>query len=108
MGLDMYLEKKSKNWKQKMLASLENKEEYEEVRYWRKCYQIHDWFCDNFEVENCEYAEVSKEELLQLVEYLKEEEGDDYFKPNEEIKQLNKIITETDWDNEEIYYYAWW
>jgi len=105
----MYLEKKSKNWKQKMLASLENKGNYEKVKYWRKCYEIHEWFCDNFEVENCEYVEVSKEELLQLVEYLKDIEfEDDYFKNNEEIEALKKIITETDWENEEIYYYAWW
>jgi len=105
----MYLHKKSKNWKQKMLASLENKEDYEEVMCWRKCWEIHDWFCNNFEVENCEHIKIEKEELLELIEYLKEIKfEDDFYKNNQEIKQLNKIITETDWDNEEIYYYAWW
>jgi len=104
----MYLEKKSKNWKQKMIASLSNKEEYETLMYWRKCYEINDWFCNMIDVENCKHIKVEKEELLALIEYLKEEEGDDYFKPNQEIKQLNDIIAETDWDNEEIYYYAWW
>jgi len=105
----MYLEKKSKNWKQKMLDSLSNNEEYEQLIYWRKCYEINDWFCNNINVENCEHIKVSKEELLELIEYLgciKFE--DDYFKSNQEIKQLNKVIEETDWDNEEIYYYAWW
>ncbi len=119
MGLDMYLFKKSKNIKQLILNNLNDERDYKEVAYWRKDYLIHEWFCENFEVENCEYVEISKERLLELVEYLKENieesRGDEYISTKviidyngDSIKILNKIIEETDWENEEIYYYAWW
>ena len=105
MGLDMYLFKKSKNIKQKILNSLNDESDYKEVAYWRKDYFIHEWFCYNFNVENCNYNEISKEDLLSLIEYIKSEEDEDR---KEDIKILNKIIEETDWENEEIYYWAWW
>ena len=103
----MYLAKKSKNWKQKMLASLENKEEYEKVMYWRKAYELHEGFCNILNVENCEYVKVEEEELLELIEHL-ELNMDLEAELNSHITELNKVITETDWENEEIYYYAWW
>lgn len=99
----MYLEKKSKNIKQEILNSLNNESGYETLRYWRKDYLIHEWFYNNFEIKNCEYVNISKEKLLELVEYLEDEED-----RKVDIKELNKIIEQTDWENEEIYYYAWW
>ena len=119
MGLDMYLFKKSKNIKIQIINSLNDESGYKEVMYWRKCWNIHDWFCNNFEVENCKHIKIEREDLLALIEYLKyndgngdeygmsEEEGED-FNENQEINSLMKIIEKTDWDNEEIYYWAWW
>ena len=119
MGLDMYLFKKSKDVKKLILIELSDEKVYEKVYYWRKDYLIHEWFCEYFEIENCVYVEISKKELLWLVEYLKEniKEGGEFGggteKENESynkisIKNLNKIIKETDWEIEGIYYYAWW
>ena len=111
MGLDSYLYKKSSNIKQLILNELSDESGYEELAYWRKDYLIHEWFCDNFEIENCEYAEITEEELLELVEYIKsnsEDNSEDFEDRKEDIKLLNKIINETDWDNEGVYYYSWW
>jgi len=115
----MNLFKKSKNIKQKILNSLSEEDDRIEVAYWRKDYLIHEWFCEHFEVENCGDIEVTKEDLLLLVEYIKEniKDGGEWDNLDEEeneklnkvsIKVLNKIINETDWDNEEIIYWAWW
>ena len=119
MGLDMYLFKKSKDVKQLILNNLSDEDDYEKIAYWRKDWLIHEWFCEYFEIENCEYVEISEEELLWLVEYLEEhiKECGEYGEESEvesekynkdSIKKLNKIVKEIDWENEKIYYYAWW
>lgn len=43
---------------------------FENVGYWRKANAIHKWFVDNVQngVDNCEYYEVSKEQLEELLE----------------------------------------
>lgn len=104
MGLDMYLHKRQNDIRTKILENLSGEPEYEEVAYWRKDYLIHEWFCDRFEfLENCEEIELDKYDLLDLIEFLKEEKNRE-----EDIEKLNKIIEDTDWDNEKISYYAWW
>ena len=42
---------------------------FEEVGYWRKANAIHKWFVENIQndVDNCEYYEVSKEQLEELL-----------------------------------------
>ena len=128
MGLDMFLERKSKNERS------DTKGVWKEVMYWRKANQIREWFAVNLEggVENCRYSYVTKENLEDLVKDCKtvlnnhnkartllptsdgfffgSTECDDwYFKDLEEtVKSLEKIIKETDWDNEDVAYYEWW
>lgn len=123
MGLDMYLEK-----------SKVNSKDYEEVAYWRKANQIREWFNSHLEygVENCEHTLVDKEDLEQLLEDCKKVLEDHtlaeellptssgfffgstdydewYFEELEEtIKMLERILKETDFENENIYYYEWW
>lgn len=123
MGLDMYLEKRKVN-----------SEDYEEIAYWRKVNQIREWFNSHLEngVENCEYVQVSKEDLEQLLEDCKKVlENHDlaedllptssgfffgstdydkwYFEDLEHtVKMLEQILEETDFENEDIYYYEWW
>ena len=43
---------------------------FEDVGYWRKANAIHKWFVDNVqnEVDDCDYYEVSKEQLEELFE----------------------------------------
>lgn len=93
MGLDMYLEKKTyvQNWehmipeeKHKVIVLKNNtpidgiipeKIKYiaEEVAYWRKANQIHNWFVQNIQDGNDDCGEyyVSKDKLKELVELCK-------------------------------------
>jgi len=114
----MYLHRRTKDNKLRILEKLNGEEEYEEVMYWRKSFRIHEWFCNRFQIDNCEEVRISKKELLELIEYCKqllrnEKPQDDYDELNfdlfkEHMEKLQKIVDETDWNNEEIYYYAWW
>lgn len=115
MGLDTYLyKKKIESDREKVIRKPNNEErEYEEVGYWRKFYLLNDWFLSELGVDNCEEGEVSKELLKEFVNYLKElqedgEEEIDYYKIKEIKKEINKIIKETDWEKEQIFFYAWW
>lgn len=128
MGLDMWLERKSKNEKP------DTDGVWNEVMYWRKANQIREWFAVNLEegVENCRFSYVTKENLEDLVKDCKTvldnhnkahtllptsdgfffgstEYDDWYFKDLEEtVKSLKSIIKETDWENEDVAYYEWW
>ena len=115
MGLDTYLyKKKIESDREKVIRKLNNEErEYEEVGYWRKFYLLNDWFLSELGVDNCEEGEVSKELLEEFVNYLNElqEEGveeDSGYRYKDTIEEINKIIKETDWEKEQIFFYAWW
>jgi HPt (histidine-containing phosphotransfer) domain-containing protein len=123
MGLDMYLEKRRAN-----------SEEYEEIAYWRKANQIREWFNSHLEngVANCEYVQVSKEDLEQLLEDCKKvlkdhtlaedllptssgfffgstDYDEEYFEALEDtVKRLEQVLEETDFENEDVYYSEWW
>lgn len=98
MGLDMYLERcKRKAWGFRSVDIKDVKENnpklyeeikpfltlrgdyyqwediFEEVGYWRKANAIHKWFVDNVQdgVDNCEYYEVTKEQLEELLDICK-------------------------------------
>lgn len=60
MGLDMYLEKVTRE---------DNKKISEEIGYWRKANQIHKWFVDNVQdgVDNCATYPVAYEQLQELL-----------------------------------------
>ena len=142
MGLDMYLDKRYKFAEQ--LIDEETGEKYYDwqgVGYWRKANEIHKWFIDHLglpEDFNCEHAEVSKEDLEELIETCKFVLGrrdkndaikvaeeklptqggfffggtdyDEYYYEDLEytIKELEGVIQETDWDNEIVAYGCWW
>lgn len=128
MGLDMYLERKSKN------AKPDAKGVWDQVMYWRKANQIREWFANNLEggVENCNYSYVTRENLEKLVTvchivlenhskasallptssgffYGSTDYDEWYFRDLEDtIEGLEKVIEETDWENEDVAYYEWW
>ena len=115
MGLDMYLFKKKKDIKSKIISELTGEDGKEEVIYWRKCYDIHEWFGNLFgEMENCKDYKVTKEDLEKFIEWLKnEQEVDENIKYDEEecneyVGNIQEIINKTDWDKESIIYWAWW
>lgn len=63
MGLDMYLERMPRDKKP-------GDELNEEIGYWRKANQIHNWFVKNVQngIDDCEYhSEVTKELLKELL-----------------------------------------
>ena len=127
MGLDQYLFRKRKDDRRKELGT--------EVCYWRKANQIRQWFVNNTsypEDANCEKHLVTLEQLSQLLtdcedvlahrdmaeDILPTSEGfffggldydDSYYSDIEYTRrEISKIIEETDFDKEDIYYYEWW
>ena len=119
MGLDMWIEKRQK----------------EPVAEWRKANAVHRWFEKYSEegyLENCEQMRVTKqmlEELLATCKKVKEDHSiaekllptmDGFFFGDTKysqsyfhdiditIEQITKLLEETDFDKEELYYSAWW
>lgn len=137
----MYMFARSKN--EIPVLNEEGHKEYNwnEVAYWRKANEIHRWFIDYLGLDsdfNCEYAEVTKEDLEELVdtcklvlehkdkcdatkvamENLPTQGGfffggtdyDDYYYEDLEntVSQMERVINETDWENEIVAYSCWW
>lgn len=61
MGLDMYLIKRKK--------TNIDEDSFNEVAYWRKANQIHNWFVENVQdgIDDCGYYEVSRQQLQELL-----------------------------------------
>ena len=128
MGLDMYLYKRSGA-----------DQKFNEVAYWRKANQIHNWFVTNCQngIDECQETRVTKKNLIDLKEtcqaVLSTPESDRvetakrilptvggfffggteyneyYFGDLEDtVKMLDKVIDETDFEKEEIYYTSSW
>ena len=120
MGLDMYLFRREK------------RPEGEEVAYWRKANQIREWFDQHVGVANCHETPLTKEILLDLhndcISVLNNHDLAPIIMPTSEgfffgsteydewyfedlkdtLKMLDKVLKETDWETEEVYYYEWW
>ena len=126
MGLDMYLFKRNKQ---------NPDEEMKEVAYWRKANQIRNWIVEHTDYNinsNCEDYLLNKDILENLIADCKtvienpimadnimptksgfffgDTNYDNWYfaELKDTIKQVEKVIKETDWDNEDIYYYEWW
>ena len=127
MGLDMYLFKRNLK---------KPEEESIDVGYWRKANQIHNWFVENVQngVDDCGEYIVSPSQLRTLLEICKQihktkdpklaekllpttdsfffgsTDYDDYYFDDIEdtIDILTDVLEKTDFNNEEIYYSAWW
>ena len=123
MGLDMYLERRNSRTKS-----------YENVGYWRKANQIHNWFVENVQegIDDCNCYEVSEEQLKNLLDVCRKvkddinhakellptcegfffgsTEYDDYYLENidSSIKLLERVLKETNFNEESIFYYSWW
>ena len=131
MGLDMSLYRMK-------LADAEkdfDKAEKEEVIYWRKANQIRQWFVENCDYPvdgNCEWAEVTKENLETLIEdcqnvldrkveasevlptssgfFFGSTSYDEYYLENlrHTIECATRVLETTDFDTEVLYYTDWW
>ena len=88
MGLDMYLEKHTYIWKHGSRPTLTldypgvDPERVtiiqENIGCWRKANAIHKWFVDNVQdgVDECQTASVTKEQLQQLLNIVKQVQAD--------------------------------
>lgn len=67
MGLDMFLIK-SKKMKGLSFDKIFEEGDFEDVGYWRKANQIHNWFVQNVQggEDDCEFYEVSQSKLIEL------------------------------------------
>ena len=72
----------------------------ENVAYWRKYYDLADFFDERHDVENCGYYLLHEEEKKELKEYLKKHDPDS-FKDNLDIKLLGSRKAN-------LFYHAWW
>lgn len=117
----MWLHKRGKTAKGKIIMEIES--DYGrtsiELGYWRKDYDLHEKFLSYASLElekdlNCQAIILSKEDLIEILEWVKKYlfkvvasgEKIDTSHYTEEV--LTKAIKETDFENEEVYYYAWW
>jgi hypothetical protein len=107
MGLDSSLYRIGKTAKAKILTGLSDSgAEYgrEELAYWRKNWEIHGLFAlyrADGEDDNCTEIFITKENLSEILKQIDEE--DEYS-----IEVVKKVIEETDFEQEEIVYYAWY
>lgn len=114
-----------------------NSNDGEEIAYWRKANQIHEWMNKNLTevaVENCEGYPITKEQLEELRQvcvnvythqnekYSQEhlptttgffygsDEYDDWYynQVNNTIELIDKVLQSTDFNRQQIFYWAWW
>ena len=65
--------------------------EAEDVYYWRKAYDVQDYFYENFAVDNCKYVEISVEDLENIRECYDED-----------------VPIPTLGEDEHLFYYEWY
>lgn len=124
MGLDMYLNRTGKN-------------KNEEIYYWRKCNQVHDWFIRNGNLdEDFNFSDpsliIDKDLARKFIDELKivienHDKAEELFPTasgffwgntdydewyfenlkNTYTKLIGEFV-ETDWDNEHWEYICWW
>lgn len=105
---------------------------FEQVAYWRKFNALHQWFVTNVQlgIDKCGLYELNKDVLFELLEVLEEvhnlkkptklppaqgffwgsTEVDDYYwdKVESSIQTISKLIDNTDWDKERLFYQSSW
>lgn len=109
---------------------------FHEAGYWRKANQIHAWFVKHVQngEDDCGYYEVSKEQIEQLLKVVTEvlirkdenyavrnlptqdgfffggtEYDEDYWQDLEDTKKtLEKILSETDFEKQILFYHSSW
>jgi hypothetical protein len=118
MGLDMSLYKRPLSEKMRMLWKLDGRDEHIDLMYWRKLYILNDFIIQNYYKGdgdgNCEDIPLTEGNILDIIDFLeklKETDFEPYYSTDnrdDDVKKLKEIIDDTDFDNEEVYYHAWW
>lgn len=107
MGLDMSLNKVLRKTFEK-IDSIDvwsfPINEIEEIMYWRKKYDLDEWFFNNTKIiEECS-DEINKEKLQKLIEWLNENYDSEENNFKEESIKLQEIVNEFDFTENVIYY----
>jgi len=110
MGLDSYLYKQKQKPKIEQVFDklIDKEEEMEQVLYWRKNYNLLEWFRNNMcEIDNCKFHEVSKDILKK---FLSEMYSDnlEYEGMYKDMEIITKILKETDFKTTKFFFYNWW
>ena len=115
MGLDSYLFKRARTPKAKIIAKLTNDDEGVEIAYWRKFHELNEFILNygNQEEElNCQDIILTEENLKEILEFVKGEfkTCNKYEKEGYElaIEVITKVLKEMNFDDEEVFYHAWW
>ena len=66
--------------------------------YWRKFKELNDHMCTDRDADNCNLVELCKDDIEMMIKVC----TDNYKDPQQ---LLNLLYS---WDNDRIYYYAWW
>ena len=138
MGLDMWLfktDKNENNWDGRTFIGKEHIKDFDELIYWRKANQIRKWIVNNcgYPIDgNVMEYKLTKEDLEKLVNDCKiildnrdecenimpTEEGfffgdteyDEYYFGDIEytLHNVEKALSEINFEKEDVFYYEWW
>lgn len=121
MGLDSWLVKVAKSKNMQIIAELKDGTQRQNIVYWRKNYTIHDKLSSfrTTDEDNCTDIPLTKENLKEIIDWIddleKKEWVDDFEdkgKEESELQELRdiliKLLEETNFEQEEIVYYAWY
>lgn len=110
----------------------ESYDEANEVAYWRKFNALHGWFVEHIQngVDDCGSYEISKEQLVDLLEVLEEAyilkdafmlpptsgfffgstDVDEWYweRVSTSVVTISNLIDSTDWENVKLFYFASW
>jgi len=112
MGLDTYLHRQEQKPEiEQVFDKLIGVDaEMEEVLYWRKNYNLLEWFRIRLgEVDNCKYHEIDKSVFVDWLEALENETLNYEFSiVKRDKKMIIKILKETDFKKTKFFFYNWW
>lgn len=70
----------------------------EELLYWRKRYDLHEWFCENTTIDDECSDEITRKKLEALVQWFLDQ------KLNDDVLNILEVIYNTDFEKQVIYY----
>jgi len=110
MGLDTSLFKiiKKPEIEQVFDKLVDAERDLKQVRYWRKNYDLLDWFGEIIgEIKNCEEYEITREIFVMWLHALKDAQLENGSR-EADIEMIEEILDKTDWEKTKFILYNWW
>jgi len=112
MGLDSYIFSTRKLDENEQIYNklVDEKGELIEVLYWRKEYNLVDWFGNllDIEIENCGEYEIGEYELQELIKALESGKLKVSENPEDKINKLKELIKTADFTKTKFIFHNWW